>query len=332
MKHTTRLIITAAMSAAAIAGLSSCQHKELCYDHAHSVYLDVDFNWSRAPHANPESMSLYLFPRDGREPLRYEFIGRDGGRIKVPVGTYDAICLNSDTEGIYYRETGNFESFEITTRSTDILSSGLTGLVSRTDNVPRVDGTENERIALPADSLWSASRKTIFLRMADTSASVTMYPAYSVCNYRVEIVNGENLKYTSGISAALSTLSGGIRPGTGELTTETVTVPFGMSVSIPEEGQDAGKEIVSGEMLTFGHCPATDAKHTLIVYAILADGSKYSYTYDADEVTRQIHSAPDQRNITIRLDGLPLPAPITNGGGFHPEVEDWDEIEIGLEM
>lgn len=79
----------------------ACTHKELCYDHAHSVDLTVVFDWGQAPDAKPESMSLYLFPKDGSKSLRYEFVGREGGTVVVPAGRYDALCLNSDTEKIF---------------------------------------------------------------------------------------------------------------------------------------------------------------------------------------------------------------------------------------
>lgn len=80
-------------------------------------------------------------------------------------------------------------------------------------------------------------------------------------------------------------------------------------------------------LLTFGHKAGNN--HTLTVYAVLADGSKWYYAYD---VTDQIHSAPDPRNVHIVLDGLPLPKPIVNGGGFQPEVEDWQTVPIDIEM
>ena len=324
-------IISTVFAAAALLAFSSCEHKELCYNHAHVVNLHVVFDWAKAPDASPESMSLYLFPEDGSEPMRYEFVGRDGGTIRVPIGAYDAIGLNSDTEGVYYRNTERFGTFEATTQPTDLLSAGLNGLVSRTENAPRAEGSEEERIALPADRLWSASATGLKLDMAAIDTLVLSLDT-SFCRYRVEIVNGENLKYVSGLSAALTGMAGGFLPADGRLSDERVTVPFGMSVTVPEEGDDAGREVVVGETLVFGHCPGGSGTHNLVVYAILADGSKYAYTFDADEVTRQIHAAPDPRNVLIRLDGLPLPKPITNGGGFHPEINEWDEIEIGLEM
>lgn len=50
------------------------------------------------------------------------------------------------------------------------------------------------------------------------------------------------------------------------------------------------------------------------------------------DVTDQIHSAPDQRNVHIVLDGLPLPKPIVNGGGFQPSVDEWQSVDVDIEM
>ena len=78
--------------------VASCEHKDLCYDHSHTIDVEVVFDWRNASEAAPESMSLYLFPTNGGEALRYEFTDCGGGTIRVPVGNYGALCLNSDTE------------------------------------------------------------------------------------------------------------------------------------------------------------------------------------------------------------------------------------------
>lgn len=149
-------------------------------------------------------------------------------------------------------------------------------------------------------------------------------PVLSVCRYTVEIRNAENLKYVSGISGSLSSLAGGLLPGVGydAISEECVTIPFDAAVS-------ADKTLVTGSLLAFGHCAATQNAHQLTIYAVLADESKWYYTYD---VTDQIHSAPDQRNVHIVLDGLPLPKPIVNGGGFQPSVDEWQSVDVDIEM
>ena len=323
MKNTMKYNMLAGVAALSL--LTGCEHEDLCYDHSHVVSLQVIFDWRQAPEADPASMSLYLFPKSGGEVLRYEFIGRDGGQIVVPIGSYDAVCLNSDTEGMSYRNTERFETFEVTTHTTELLTRRLTELGVRSDTAPRAEGTGNERISLPADMLWSGSLRDIALAETDVEPTITLTPAVSVCHYRVEITDAENVKYVKGLSASLSSLSGGVAPASGRMASERVTLPFTMQAS-------ADYTTLSGELLTFGHCPDTEGMHTLIVYALLDDGNKIAYTCDTSEVTRQIHEAPDPRNVVIRLSGLPLPEPIPGGGGFQPSVDEWEEVGVDIIM
>lgn len=179
---------------------------------------------------------------------------------------------------------------------------------------------------LPPDMLWSDHAEGIGLNQETAAPTITLYPAVSVCRYTVEIRNAKNLKYVSGVGSSISGLAGGLLPGAGAdaLTGERVTIPFD---AVTGKDKDGEKTVITGGLLTFGH--KTGNNHTLTVYAVLTDGSKWYYTYD---VTDQIHSAPDPRNVHIVLDGLPLPKPIVNGGGFQPEVEDWQTVPIDIEM
>lgn len=64
----------------AILILSSCEHKELCYSHAHTAKVQVIFDWKNASEANPETMRLYLFPIDGGKAEMYEFVGKEAAK------------------------------------------------------------------------------------------------------------------------------------------------------------------------------------------------------------------------------------------------------------
>lgn len=313
--------IYAITAAVVLVVMTSCEHKDLCYDHAHTGTVNVIFDWRNAPDAAPRSMSCYLFPADGGKVLRYDFSDRLGGTIRVPAGRYDVLCLNSDTENINYRNTETENGFEVTTRTTALLS-GLASLNVRSSEAPRTGGTESERVVLPTDMIWSDHAEAIELKRTSTTQTVTLYPKVSVSRYTVEIRNAENLKYVSGISGSLSSLAGGLLVGKAETTEECVTIPFDATVS-------ADKNIVTGQLLAFGHCPSIQNRHRLTVYAVLADQSRWYYTYD---VTDQIHSARNQRDVHIVLEGLPLPKPIVNGGGFQPAVDAWQEIPIDIAM
>jgi len=302
--------------------LTGCEHKELCFSHPHTAMLDVDFNWDRATDASPRSMSLYLFPKNGGRPLRYEFSGCKGGKIRVAAGRYDALCLNSDTEGIYYLNTEKITSFEVTTRSTQLLSEQSFHNIPEA-NVPRVEGKEDERVALAPDLLWSDNMYDIEVSASDDNR-LTLYPEISMHICTIEIRNADNLKYVSGISASISTMAGGVLVGQGHdvLSEERVTIPF-------EADMSPDKTTITGRLHSFGHCPTDLNSHKMVIYAILADGSKWYYTYD---VTEQFHTAHDPHRVHILLEKLPIPHPIVDGGGFNPSVDEWEEIDTDIDM
>lgn len=304
--------------------LVACEHKELCYSHPHSGEVIVKFDWKNAPDADPATMCVYLFPEDGGEPLRYEFIGKDGGSINVPDGNYRAICMNSDKNTHSVVNIDDFGTFQVTTPVTSLLAGMTMQLApSRAESAPRVDGTEDERVAMQPDLLWTANVNTVHIVQSNGVTKITFYPEVRVRRCTVEIRNVENLSSIEGISATITSLSGGYLPGIDMLSDDLVTVPFALEA--------ATSTTIDGYFTFFGHCPDEKVeKHVLSVYAILSDGTGWYHHVD---VTDQMHDpAQDPYHIRIVLDKLPLPKPIDSGGGFQPSIDDWQEINIPLPM
>lgn len=295
--------------------LISCEHKELYYDHSYTSDVRVVFDWKNVPEASPETMRLYLFPLDGGKALLYEFNNGHGGDISIPAGHYKALCVNSDTESVLYRNIDAFDTFEA------YAPDGILNVKSFF--VPRAEGTADERIAKSPDCLYSASLDDVTIEFSKENQVVTFFPKLSVCRYRVEIKNVSNLKYVSsdGISGSLSGMSGGLLVGRNKLTTDLVTVPF--------EVVSVGGSVLTADFLTFGQVNSGQFPHKLVIYAIMFDGSKNYYTFD---VSRQVHEAANPYDVHIILDGLSLPKPLVNGSGFHPSVDEWQNIEVNIPM
>lgn len=316
-----KLFLRTLLAATVIASSSSCEHKDLCTDHTHTVSLNVIFDWRNAPDAAPASMALYLYSEQGGEPLRYDFTDRRGGVIRVPFGRYSALCLNSDnTDWAQFRDMSDIGTFEVFTRE----AQTLRGYDLATRSLPRAEGTENESMVAAPGMTWSGRLDGIDLNYTDSDQSITLFPEESVCHYTVDIVDITNLKYVEGLTldGTLSSMAQGYLPGQNRATDTRSTLPFTADVS-------GDKTSVHGEFLTFGDCPTTLTNHVLTVYVILTDGSKWYSTFD---VTDQIHSAADRRHVHILLDGLTLPKPIVNGGGFRPEIEDWQSVNVDISM
>lgn len=311
------LTACAALMAALIAGmLSSCEHKELCHPSPPTAEVRVLFDWSGAPEARVEGMSVYLFPEGGGEPLRYDFAGMEGGTAKVPWGDYKAIYMNNDTETILFRNTGQYESFEIYTRPTSLAEM----LSSRSE--PRGANPENAPVSLAPEAVWGGSREGIRLARNEAETHEIVLPVFPrVCSYSFEVLNVENLKYVQEAGASLSGLSGSLRMGGEEPSQVRSVVPF-------PAGKE-GESSIRGRTLAFGLSANADTSRVLTLYLTFADGSRHYYRFD---VGGQVNKAPDRRNVHIVIDGLSLPKPIVNGGGFHPEVDEWETVETDIPM
>lgn len=301
--------------------MTSCYQKELCYTHPHTQDVNVVFDWKNDPTAKPATMSLYTFTKDEGKDMRYEFTDYHGGKAKIALGVYDALCINSDGPRNYFRNIEKRETFEVYTQDAKKIESISEMVV----NLPRARGAENERVVFHPDKVWSDVTQLPFVLtqnegIQNVIQTLTLYPKPLFCTYTVEIRNAQNLKYAQNITATLSGLAGGVMAETATPTEETVTVAF------DAEKKDA--TTVRGKFYNFGYnSKQTKPEHKLAVYVVLANGTRKLYTYD---VTDQIRKAPDPRNVLIILDGLPLPRPITNGSGFKPTVSKWDVVEIDI--
>ena len=309
---------------------TSCHHKDLCFDHIHDYQVNVVFDWRNAPDGNPESMALYMFDRGETSQtiaggsLRYIFSDRYGGQIRIPFGYYDGLCMNSDnTDWAHFRHTDDVDNFEIYTQEVEQLTAY--GLPTR--SIPRAEGTEDERVVAAPGMAWSSRSDSIALPLTDdisTVRTITLYPEEIVCHYTVDVLDVDNISYVSNteIDGTLSGMAEGYLHGRRCATDNHITLPFTLDV-------DRDARTLHSEFLTFGECGNTSHSHTLTIYMYLTDNSKWYYTFD---VTDQVKNAPDPRHVHIVVRGLPLPKPLSHGGGLRPDVEDWQTVEVPMQM
>ena len=234
-------------------------------DHSHIVNVDVRFDWQRDLEANPKKMSVYFFPKGKNEGWRYDISNKEGGTIRVPMGVYDVLCFNNDSEITMLRNTNQWETLEVTTCETSKFSTfGV-----RSSPLPRAEGTSAERVVFPPDSLWCGSMRDITIEPAESADnSITLQPENAVHTCILTIRNVENVKYAAQFTATISSMVGGIHPADNSQTDETVTIPFDLVVQ-----QD--DNTITGTFQTYGHCIDNENTHQLIVYAVMNNGERY---------------------------------------------------------
>lgn len=300
--------------------LVSCRHKDLQYEETETATTEIVFDWSLAPDADPASMSAFLFPDDSR-PLRYEFANSEGGEVRIPLGHYCGLAMNSDdTDWARFRDTDDIEKFEIHTAPVESLPvSGLTP-----DMLPLEDEEEYEDLVKAPGMLWSTRRDNLTLTESDRKKTFVFYPQEAVCHYTVDIYDVKNMKSLPGndIDATLSGMAGGFLHGQGTSSDSKVTFPIILTA-------DKEKNSLHSEFLTFGENPVKDLPHRLKIHATLADGSILHQTFD---VGNQIKNATDPKHVHIVIRGFTLPEEEVTTGGFRPDVNEWHNENIDLDM
>ena len=311
------------------AALTSCEYKDLCYDHNHWAEITVAFDWSKAAAANCESMTVLFYntANPASEPIRYDFAGNTGGKARLDPGTYRVVGFNEDTETILYRHYNHPDSLEAYTRESSIEEGSQ---ISSRGLMPRAAGTETEPVILEPDPFYAAGfDEVLTLEANDRDRSIVVTPEFRFMTLAIKINNVPNLQYTGQFGGTLSGLAAGRKVVSGELSSSTATQAFPASV--------VGDSTLQMEFRVFGHCPRFSEgftnNHLLTIYAILADNSQWYYTMD---ITEELHNAvldetTEEIEITID-DGIPLPKPIVNGSGFQPTIDGWQSIEIEVGM
>ena len=321
--------------------LPSCVHKELCYDHPHTVSVKVEFDWRDAPEADPDGMCVYFYPVGGGSGTRFDFSGTEGGEVELQVGSYLVLCYNNDTEVAQFYNTDDFGSHGAYTREGSVLEP-IYG--NGANYAPRSRGTEDERVVICPDMIWGCTATEV--EITDSGISyvlapyedgmepvpveseeyvIKLYPHELVCTYTYEVRNVKNLKHMAQMCGTISGMAGKMTLSSEELDDECVTLPFG--------AQSDGKSTVTGMFYTFGHNTANPDPHKMVFYVVMDDGAKYCYKDSENlDVTMQVHNAPDYRHVHLIIDGLDLPQPIENGSGFDPSVDDWEVVEEEIKL
>ena len=347
--------LTATAAIAAIAMLSGCRHKDLCYHHPHGHDILIKFDWRDAPDATAEGMAVFFYPLDAGSrvgdqdalpyaPVYRVDLGVDGGYLRsVPPGKYRVITYNNDTEGVLFGNLDDFDTHHGYTRE----GSPLEPLYGNTSgrNIPTASGAESQRIVITPDMMWGYS--TVDVEVTDYGISyicvpesekdqyigtpvmdknfvITLYPHELTCIYTYEIRNIKNLEYAIQHSATLTGMAPELQFGDEALHEEPVIIPF--------DAYSDGVSTITGRFYTWGHHPESEVPHKFVLYIWMQNEAKgWYYTWD---VTEQIHKAPNKRRVHLILDNLELPTPIEPGGdgGFEPSIDDWVDVNTDIQM
>lgn len=321
---------------------TSCEHKDLCYTHPHTMPVKIVIDWRYAPGAEDDisTMEVMLFPKAGGEAFHYQ-VGKYGGIVWVPVTAYYGTCFNSG-EGAnrWDSRPSDFFTMNVTTRMSPD-EEAMSRINAPSSRVPRTIDATDQDFLLEPDMLYSDQLNDICIELRSTLTFsdgrsteeyteddlqvITFYPERRTPHYTVIIKNLRNLGYVQSLSASMSSMSGAYYVGTEHADNDRWLQSFDM-----QHIQGSALDI-AGDFLGFGHCPDEDFLHTVTLYLVLSDGTKLYYPFD---VTEQMHSEENRNSmeVTIVIDaGIVIPPPETAAGGLQPTVDGWmhEIVDLG---
>lgn len=287
----------------------------------------VVFDWSLDPEASPAGMRLWLYPQDWKgEAFPLDLPGRDGGEVRLDPGNYLLIAFNNDSEWTYTADREDFFALSLQTRDATLLEPLEGGASFRNEAGTRsgVLPEGAERVAACPDAVWTASASVNF----SDSSTVTLQPTPMHCHYTFRFEMNGSLQHVAKASASISGMSAACLPSTLGHRGDLCTLPLAASFS--PDGND-----IHGDFLTFGVPPDSQSRNRMALYLVMDNGKAYKFTEGENlDVTQQIHSASNPREVQLIIRGLTVPNPATGDEhAFEIGVDDWDsDVNINLPL
>lgn len=302
MKHLRYNIVITAITLSLLL-LTSCEKKELCYDHTHMVEMNVEFVWDSSRNASPHTMVAHFFRMDGSPYLRFEFTNPKGGKVRVEEGEYKILFHNGEMETVDEKE-GNYDDFYV-----ECISQSLLAPMGRADdNAPRPEHARQQAISSTPNALWGGYHEYLDINRGNKGLTLQLHPVEVTKNYTITIHDVENIADDATYSAALTGMSYQFNLSKMAHCGEAATLPLGI--------ERVDEHTLRASFKAFGHCPNGEVNHTFTFYT-----SRQAY-FNFD-ITDSMHKSSDPNNITVDIYGLKLP---NEGSSMSPSIDGWDEI------
>lgn len=296
--------------------LCGCRHKELCYDHPHSREVEVRFHWGYdVQPAKAMRVLCYPLSHSRSEPYGFDIGNSRGGLIDLPAGAYEVLAYSLDTENIIIEGESDAKLLQAYTRE-------LTWARSR----------RGSRDALPIrtvdapDYMARAYVPQTLIRSTAERQYIDLYPEEAVCRFTLEVHGIRGLSFVRQSRVSLSHVAPSLFLKDMRLDGLASEALFDTRL----EG-----DVLRGQFNIFGLFPLdTKApKYELTLFFITADKNVYA-TYDVSEQIKEAQRAQGHiRHVHLVLSvDIQIAKPIGNGGGFRPEVDDWQAIEKDIDV
>lgn len=280
------------------------------------VYLDlhIDKNITNyeVQDSEPGLMRVAFFDAITGEYLSHDFVSDKGGYIFAPYGDVDMVVYNLEADETRVRNYYVWSDIEAYTDevSEQQRSRFTRYLQSRVDTRPSYDD-----IRVTPGHLFVARERNIHIpqHITDDVFIISTTAKTVVESWTVEVEGITGMEWVGSVSMMLSGQIGSKYIATDKLSTEPVALYFDV-ISAQRRSM-----VMTSRFETFGREKTSGDVALLSILFTDVQGHPYLYNFDVSE---QMENNPAQ-HIVIKAN-INIPKPEI-GGGFRPEVDDWEE-------
>lgn len=296
---------------------TSCQpHDTFCFNHPHAIVI-LQYDWSQAHDAHDvKGTRVYFFDgNDGNKYTRMSFNNMEGGTLYLTEGRYNAIAFNNDTDKLFWKGDNSQYTLETYTRNAEL-----------TEELPGFDYEHIEGLVLTPNRLYVANKEDIKVERNDTTY-IILTPQKATYELIWDVTGILGANRVDACAVSVSGIGGSLLPY--DMRTErNESLMSGIGTYVPGDGEEDedGDEIggFEGRFEIFGCNFLDECEHSLTIYC-WSSGGNIRVSYD---VTDQMHIVKEDRKIYIHIDAdFEIPDDGNDvGGGFDPDVGNWNEI------
>lgn len=298
----------------------ACQRRPMEEEYL-KVYLDlkIEKDITNFEYQDPGLMRVAFFDAVTGNYLSHDFVESTGGYIFAPYGNVDMVVYNLDAGQTHIRNYYVWNDIEAYTYEIDELSRSLFTryLQSRVDTRPSYDNIRET----PGHLFVARKRNITIPRHITNDVFIIEATAKTVVeSWTVEVEGITGMEYVGSVAMMISGQSGSNFISTNTLSTEPVALYFDV---ISAQRRNT---VMEARFETFGREKTSGDVALLSILFIDVQGHPYMYNFD---VSNQMENNQKQ-HIYINTD-INIPKPEV-GGGFKPEVDDWEENVYDIEI
>ena len=336
-----------------VALFSSCEHKELCYNHPHTAEVRIDADWSKfTPYENPTGMTLMLYPQySGASVISYLTNTTSHAILSLPADRYHVLVFNqslSEFGTISFQGLDKRETAEVVANTQTSRWYAVRNESEKVATSPEWLGVANFSDAEVSQAMIDAGEEAMMQAATRNTplaiASLTPVNVISTVKVRLRVKGIQNLRSAR---ASLNGMAEGYHLTTMQPTKRKATYLM-EEWTMTRDKTNPTMGVIETSFTCFGlpdgH-QSTAAENLLSLSLLLVDNKTikdYSFNVGDRFVVGDASSGniseinPEQEAgvyLDIMLDfdtdiTLPdVPPEGGSGGGFDAEVEDWGEEE-----